>query len=67
MENFLIFVLWVIIGLWLAFKRNWYKQYDDDDDFDFDKVCCIASVIGMPINFIIIFTKVFLINKWDDN
>ena len=63
LEVILIIILWIILGFFLAYKREWYKNSNDDDDAKFRTWCC---VIFAPLNFLIIFTQVFLINKWDN-
>ena len=55
----LLSILYIIIGLWICFKRDWYKHYIDQGGV------CTAAVIFMPINLLIVFFKEFLINKWN--
>ncbi len=58
---FLIAVLWVIAGLWLCYKRDWYP------DVPSNGLYCAFAVIGAPINFLLIFFKVFLIHPWNND
>lgn len=60
LEIILIIVLWVITGLFICFKRGWYHL---EDDYTF--LCAIATVFA-PINLVITFFKIYLINKWEE-
>jgi RsiW-degrading membrane proteinase PrsW (M82 family) len=56
--------IWIVIGLFICYKRKWYIE-DGTDDMPKELICLIA-VVGMPINFAIVFFKMFIINKWND-
>jgi hypothetical protein len=59
MEGILIAILWVIIGFWINYKRNWYAQED------VPSLSCWTSVCFAPINLIIVLFKVFVIKPWN--
>ncbi len=61
MVEILIGILWVIVGIWIAFKRDWYKEAPNGDE----SFCCWVSVIFAPINLIIVLFKVFVIKPWN--
>lgn len=54
-------ILYLITGLWICYKREWYYTYDNPS-----LVCWIATIL-MPINLIFVFVAVFLIDEWDNN
>lgn len=56
--------IWIVIGLFICYKRNWYVE-NSSEDVPKELMCFIAIVV-MPINFLIVFFKIFLINKWSD-
>ena len=62
LEIILIAILWILLGFWIAWKRQWYDEYDDDSRF----FIVMISIILMPINFLIVFIKVFICTKWLD-
>lgn len=62
------FIIWIALGIFICYKRNWYRVETDinlpPDGETPAEVCCFFAVVFMPINFLIVFTKVFFINKW---
>jgi hypothetical protein len=56
--------IWIVIGLWINHKRNWYKFIIDSDD---RKAVCSLVIIFAPISLIIVFFKEFLINPWNND
>lgn len=64
LEVILIIILWVNLGFFLAYKRNWYPEKSNDDMPS--SVRITFSVVLAPLNFLVIFVQVFLINKWNN-
>lgn len=62
LNEILIAILWVIVGFWIAYKRNWYKYAGDDQRF-----IIWATVIFAPISLIIAFFSVMVIGKWQND
>lgn len=56
--------IWIVVGLWINHKRNWYK-YEVDKDSRENR--CFFTVLLSPIALIIVFFKEFLINPWNNN
>lgn len=52
---------WIVIGLWLAWKRDWHKEGPHDDNWFW----VLATVLFMPIVLIFEFIQVFLYQDWD--
>lgn len=61
LEIILIIILWIITGLFICSKRKWYFDQGADQMF----VCAMATLFA-PINLIVTFFKIYLINKWED-
>lgn len=61
LEIILIIILWVITGLFICNKRDWYVEQGADQMF----TCAMATIFA-PINLIVTFFKIYLINKWED-
>lgn len=57
------YIIWIALGLYICYKREWYVDQCDYDQSTQAFVCLMATVF-MPINFAIIFVKLFFINKW---
>jgi hypothetical protein len=55
----LIIILWIITGIWISFKRDWY--IDDKDDAE---IAVILNVMFAPIALIIALFRVFFVNGW---
>lgn len=62
LEVVLISLLWLIVGLFIAFKRDWYDHGSAPDSF----WCCFFAVIFTPLNLIITFIRIFCVAKWDN-
>lgn len=61
LEVILIIVLWIITGLFICSKRDWYISQGSDQMF----ICFFATLLA-PINLIVTFFKIYLINDWDN-
>jgi len=55
-------IIWVALGFFICYKRDWYVE-DGTDDLPAGLICAFA-IVGMPLNFLIVFTKIFFVNKW---
>jgi hypothetical protein len=56
-------IIWVALGFFICYKRNWYVE-EGTDDLPPGLICGIA-IVAMPLNLAIVFTKIFFINKWE--
>lgn len=64
LEITLIALIWLITGLFIASKRNWYyKVSSTTDERIFNNV---IAVLFAPINFIITLIKIYFINDWKE-
>jgi hypothetical protein len=59
LEIILIIIIWVILGLFICHKRNWYVEEGTDANF-----ACVFALALAPFNFTLTFFKVYLIDKW---
>lgn len=64
LEIVLILILWVILGLFICYKRDWYPEKDYNDMPSGVRIT-FATVLA-PLNFIVVFTQMFFLNKWDN-
>ena len=55
-------IIWIIIGIWVAYKRNWYDEYRNDDPPS--GVFIIFSVCLGPIALLIAFFREMVFKKW---
>lgn len=62
LEITLTIILWIITGLWVAYKRDWCKN--EDYEIISTKFACGLCVVFAPIVLITAFVHVFLIGKW---
>lgn len=54
--------LYVIIGVWVCYKRKWYSYLTSDERGP----AIIFGIALMPFNFLIAFAKEFLWRDWDN-
>lgn len=66
LEIILSLILYILIGLWITYKRNWYKSSilnSDGDIFTFN----LFAVLLMPFNLIIVILREFIIREWNND
>lgn len=63
LEIILLGILWIIVGCWICYKRNWYQYYSSLDD---QVVNCSFGILFAPANLVIVFFKIFILNGWPD-
>ena len=49
LEIFLSMVLWVIIGLWISWKRTWYKDNKLMNDEKIVTLGIVLNIVLMPL------------------
>lgn len=64
LELFQSAIIWICLGIFICYKRKWYKDDVVSGDVSF---YCIMATIFMPINLFIILIKIFFINEWKNN
>ena len=55
--------IWVVVGLWINYKRNWYRS---KDKYTREESCGFNLILA-PIALIIVFFKEFLIKPWNND
>jgi surface polysaccharide O-acyltransferase-like enzyme len=57
-------LLWVIVGVWICYKRNWYEHinsYNEDTTANF---VCGCTIVFAPISLLLALFDVFIKNNW---
>jgi hypothetical protein len=67
LEIWLILILWVIIGCFICYKRDWYDSYDKQVDGPPARFVIIVAIVLMPINFLLVFFQRFFLDPWDNS
>jgi len=67
MNSLLIAILWVIVGFWIAYKRNWYTKWFDGVDSPPASLAILVCVVFAPVSLIIAFVREMLIDKWNND
>jgi hypothetical protein len=57
-------ILWIIIGVWVSYKRNWYDKYGYDDPPS--GVYIAMSILLGPLALFIAFFREMVFRKWDN-
>jgi len=60
LEIILSIALYLIIGLWLSYKREWYKHDEDQ------VLSMLFAIAFMPLNFITIIIRELILRKWNN-
>lgn len=66
LEIILLGILWIAVGCYICFKRDWYPQKNTMDDAPAELICTCAIAFA-PINLVIVLFKLFFIYKWTNN
>lgn len=57
-------IIWIIIGVWVAYKRNWYDKQEYEDP-PAGVYIFMSAVLG-PIALLIAFFREMVFKKWDN-
>lgn len=60
LEIILTIIVYLIIGVWICYKRDFYDKYEEDNI----PIIMFFATLCMPINLLIVFIKQFILNKW---
>lgn len=64
----IIGLAWMIIGVWICWKRNFYAGfYEGDHLVDLQVVHNLLAVLFMPLNLMFIVTLEFILGDWDNS
>jgi hypothetical protein len=65
LEIVCVIALWLIVGFWICYKRDWYRDPSDSQaDEDQNAFKCTINVIFAPLSLIIAFIVVFIYDDW---
>lgn len=53
------FFMWVVIGVWICYKRNWYKYLADYNDDSTPNFVCGCTIVFAPMSLILALFDVF--------
>ena len=60
--------MWVVVGVWICYKRNWYKDLGNYKAIGFadstSNFVCGCTIVFVPIALILAFFDVFIKNNW---
>lgn len=56
--------IWVVVGLWINHKRNWYKQLIDKDTRE---ASYFFNVLLAPFALFLAFIRIFILNPWNND
>lgn len=61
LEIVLIGVLWVFVGIFISYKRDWYKYEEENEITVFTNILLAPGVLAVS------FIRVYCIDKWNNN
>ena len=60
-------IIWLFVGLFICYKRDWYTNGNDISDGEFpSEVLCFVSVVLTPISLFIAFVREMVLDKWNN-
>ena len=66
LENIQTIIIWIIIGSWISYKRNWYDKHRGDDDLP-QEILILVTVVFAPIALCFAIFERLILKKWSDN
>lgn len=57
-------LVWIVVGIWVAWKRGWYKYLDRNNDEGEAEIAVLCSIVFAPLNLFIAFWREFITRKW---
>jgi hypothetical protein len=60
-----LILLWVIVGFWISYKRNWYKDFGYEEDGQ--GFCIGLNIIFAPIVLVITLCSRLFYEPWEQN
>ena len=65
LEIILSTILYISLGLWITYKRNWYNgmRQDNAERFNIN----LLAVVLMPLNLIIVIFRELILREWDND
>ena len=65
LEIILLALLWIFLGCWICYKRNWYKEgFSGYSNSGETELRCVGAVLLMPFNLIWNFIVMFIYQDW---
>lgn len=69
LEIILLALLWIFIGCWICYKRDWYKKgfsgYANNSGEQ--ELRCLCAVVFMPFNLIWTIIITYIYEDWNNN
>jgi hypothetical protein len=62
LDMVLIGIIWIILGCWIGYKREWYGYAMSDEQ----SMRVIGGIIFAPINLIVVIFRIMIMEKWDN-
>jgi hypothetical protein len=56
--------IWLVIGVWICYKRNWYKHLSDYNGDSTPNFVCGCAILFSPIALLIALFDVFVKSSW---
>jgi len=66
LEITLTVIIYLIIGLWICWKRNWYSNRFKYTGLDDGGICTVFALLFMPINLFIVLVDELVLREWDN-
>jgi TRAP-type C4-dicarboxylate transport system permease small subunit len=65
-NNLLVAALWIIVGCWIAYKRNWYSNFNGYDSPPAG-LAIFVCIFFAPISLLIAFFREMVFDSWNNN
>jgi hypothetical protein len=65
LEIIFLIIIWIFVGSFICYKRNWYKaweSYDTSANF-----ICIVTIVLTPASLLIALFREFVLDKWNND
>ncbi len=59
-------IIWLFVGLFICYKRNWYKDTSEINDEIPIQIICLVNIILTPLSLFIAFIREMIIDEWNN-
>jgi hypothetical protein len=65
LEIIFLIIIWVFVGSFICYKRNWYKAWESYDTSA--NLICLVTIVLAPATLLIAIFRELILDNWNNN
>ena len=65
LEIVFMFIIWIFVGSFICYKRNWYKDYADYENPS--SFYCAFTILFAPVALLIAIFREMVLDSWNND